>query len=163
MKKIVALILALVMACGLCACGKAAADAPIDESDLGQVLFADFKAALKDNKDISAEDLAAKLCENEKIPFGPASMPVEEGWLNGFREDITGFDEGAMFGPMIGTIPTIGYTFKCASAKDAETLVKTLKDNADLRWNICTEADKTMCENVDNYVFFMMYLKNYEE
>lgn len=37
--------------------------------------------------------------------------------------------------------------------------VNLLTENADKRWNICTEADTVYAEQIGNYVFFLMYNK----
>ena len=75
---------------------------------------------------------------------------------SGFNEEIHGFSKGAMFGPMIGTIPFIGYIFEVDANTDVAEFVNTLKTNANLRWNICTEADEMAVEAVGNLVFFVM-------
>ena len=94
----------------------------------------------------------------------PAVMPVEEGWLNGFGDaEITGFKEGAMFGPMIGTIPFVGYVFELKDETDVNQFISILKSNADLRWNVCTEADEMAVCSVDKKVFFVMCPKYFEE
>ena len=67
-----------------------------------------------------------------------------------------------MFAPMIGTIPFVGYVFTLAEGADAEAFVKTLSDNANPRWNICTEAEDTIIEAVGNKVFFLMCPKSLE-
>ena len=38
-----------------------------------------------------------------------------------------------------------------------------LKENADLRWNICTEADEMEAAVFDHYVFFVMSPKNFDQ
>ena len=40
---------------------------------------------------------------------------------------------------------------------------ETLEDNANLRWNICTEAEELIVESEDNTVFFLMSPKKFEE
>lgn len=80
-------------------------------------------------------------------------IEVEPGYLNGFTDSIDGFTEGAMFSPYIGSIPFVGYVFK---SDDPEALKSTLLGYADPRWNICTEADETVCEVKGDYVFFVM-------
>ena len=93
-----------------------------------------------------------------------ASMPVEQGLLMGFgNAEINGFEEGVMFAPNIGTIPFIGYVFTLADWTDVETFVKTLQDNADLRWNICVEAEEMVVDSVGNKVFFVMCPSQFEE
>ena len=123
--------------------------------------MSDFKSIAKSQ---NAESIANQLIANKIIPFMPAVMPVEEGWLNGFGDaEITGFKEGAMFGPMIGTIPFIGYVFELKDETDVNQFISTLKSNANLRWNICTEADEMVVCSVDKKVFFVMCPKYFEE
>ena len=63
---------------------------------------------------------------------------------------------------MIGTIPFMGYIFQLADGADVAAFMKTLKDNANLRWNICTSADEMVCDNVGNTVFFLMCPTSFE-
>ena len=128
---------------------------------VANTLMSEFKSIAKSK---NAESIANQLIANKIIPFMPAVMPVEEGWLNGFGDaEITGFKEGAMFGPMIGTIPFIGYVFELKDETDVNQFISTLKSNADLRWNICTEADEMVVCSVDKKVFFVMCPKYFEE
>ena len=128
---------------------------------VANTLMSDFKSIAKSQ---NAESIANQLIANKIIPFMPAVMPVEEGWLNGFGDaEITGFKENAMFGPMIGTIPFIGYVFELKDETDVNQFISTLKSNANLRWNICTEADEMVVCSVDKKVFFVMCPKYFEE
>ena len=128
---------------------------------VANTLMSDFKSIAKSQ---NAESIANQLIANKIIPFMPAVMPVEEGGLNGFGDaEITGFKEGAMFGPMIGTIPFIGYVFELKDETDVNQFISTLKSNANLRWNICTEADEMVVCSVDKKVFFVMCPKYFEE
>ena len=128
---------------------------------VANTLMSDFKSIAKSQ---NAESIANQLIANKIIPFMPAVMPVEEGLLNGFGDaEITGFKEGAMFGPMIGSIPFIGYVFELKDETDVNQFISTLKSNADLRWNICTEADEMAVCSVDKKVFFVMCPKYFEE
>ena len=84
-------------------------------------------------------------------------MEVEPGLLQGFdNAEIKGFKEGAVFMPMIGTIPFIGYVFTLEDGTDASSFISKLKSNANLRWNICTTADEMVAGSVGNKVFFVM-------
>ena len=77
--------------------------------------------------------------------------------LAGFNNaEITGFDEGVMFAPMIGSIPFVGYIFTLPDGADTEAFLQLLTDNADPRWNICTEADETVTGKAENMIFFVM-------
>ena len=89
------------------------------------------------------------------------SAPVEEGFLAGFgNTEIKGFKEGAMFAPVIGSVPFVGYVFFLEDNADASAFISTLKANADLRWNICVEAEEMVAGNVGNKVFFVMCNKD---
>lgn len=123
---------------------------------MGNTLYKDFVSKVKNNPSMSTEDLANELVKNPVIKFMPMTMPVEQGYLAGFSTEIDGFKSGATFGPMIGSIPFVGYVFEVEKESDLDGFIKKLKDNADPRWNICVEADETVCGNVGTKVFFIM-------
>ena len=127
----------------------------------GNTLLADFKA--KASSYSNALALAEAVSQNSIIPFSAAAMPVEEGYLAGFDEEIKGFKEGAMFGPVIGSIPFVGYVFILEDGADASAFISTLKKNANLRWNICVEAEEMVSGSVGNKVFFVMTNKSFDE
>lgn len=162
MKKIIAIILAALMMLATAACGTGAstpeetAPAP---TTVGTKLLAEFRTM----GDKTPQEIADAIIANEMIQFMPMTMPVEEGYLTGLGSEIKGFEEAVMFGPMIGTIPFIGYVFTVAEGTDVDAFIKTLEDNADLRWNICTEAEELIVENEGNTVFFLMCPKSLEE
>ncbi len=165
MKKIVALLMAVLMVLTLAACGQKEnggqnEDQPAGETTVGSTLLADFKA---DNAG-TAQEIADRILKNEIIQFMGAAMPVEEGLLTGFdNAEIKGFKEGVMFAPMIGTIPFVGYIFELAEDTDAETFKTTLKESANLRWNICVTAEELIVESEGNKVFFLMCPKSFEQ
>lgn len=129
---------------------------------LGQTLLADFQARAVDDT-LGCQVLADELMTNPAILFGPATMPVEPGLLTGFgNAEITGFKEGVMFAPMIGSIAFVGYVFELEEGTDGEAFMQTLKDNADPRWNICVEAEETVVGQAGNKVFFVMCPKSLE-
>lgn len=130
------------------------------EGTVGETLLATFKA----NSTGTAQEIADLVISNPIIQFMPATMPMEPGFLSGFGEvEITGFEECVMFGPMIGTIPFIGYIFTLAEGADVEAFKTTLKDNANLRWNICTAAEELVVESEGNTVFFLMCPTTFEQ
>ena len=166
MKKLFSILIAATLLLSLCACGSsapAATEPPVQEAptpsaapsasptgeSMGQALLKDFTDRVNAEPELGAEELAKALLENPVIEFAGDALPVEPGLL-------TGFAQGAMFAPMISTIPFVGYVFVLDEGADAEAFVQTLKDNADPRWNICTEADETIAEHVGNTVFFVM-------
>ncbi|MBQ4630096.1 MAG: hypothetical protein IJB70_03830 [Clostridia bacterium] len=135
----------------------------VDNSTVGNVILSDFKNIMASSPSKSAEEIANKLLENPVMQFSGATMPVEEGLLNGFdNAEIKGFSEGVMFAPVIGSIPFVGYVFTTQDSSAAKSLVTTLKENANLRWNICVEAEEMLCHSIDNKVLFVMCPKAFE-
>ena len=175
MKKIIAIILTLIVALSFASCKKTT-PADTDTSDSmsvqtdgatdntavsdgvkpAEILEGNFKKAVENGSDKTAEELAAAVIDDERIPYACMTMPVEEGYLNGFSEEITGFEEGANFGPVIGTIPFVGYVFKLSADADVDSFMNTLKEKSDLNWNICTSADEKVCTSEGTTVFFTM-------
>ena len=154
MKKLLTVLLIAVMVMGLAACGGGAA------GTVGETLVADFKADATG----TTQEIADRLIQNEIIEFAGATMPVEPGFLTGFdNAEITGFEEGVMFAPMMGTIPFVGYVFELEEGADIDAFKQTLETSANLRWNICTEAEELIVDNVENKVFFLMSPKSFEE
>ncbi len=154
MKKLLAVLLIAVMVMALAACGGGNA------GTVGETLLEDFK---NDNAG-NAQEIAERLISNEIIEFAGTTMPVEPGLLAGFdNAEITGFEEGVMFAPMMGTIPFVGYIFTLEEGADVEAFKSTLEENANLRWNICTEAEELTVDSEGNKVFFLMSPKSFEE
>ena len=121
---------------------------------LGQTLLAVFK---KNAGSMGTQELAEKLITNEAILFMGGAMPVEPGLLSGFdNAEITGFKEGSMFAPMMGSIAFVGYVFELEDGADVEAFKQTLKSNANPRWQICVMAEETIVESSGNKVFFLM-------
>lgn len=153
MKRIFALILVLSMVFSLAACGKQETAEP---ATLGQELYQNFTAKVNSGE-TDAQALADAMLNEGLLPFeGGMTAEMPEGFLMGFSADITGFEKAVMFGPMIGAIPFVGYVFELSSADDCEAFCAKLLENADPRWNICTEADETVCGSAENLVFFVM-------
>ena len=154
MKKLLAVLLIAVMVMALAACGGGNA------GTVGETLLEDFK---NDNAG-TAQEIAERLISNEIIEFAGTTMPVEPGLVAGFdNAEITGFEEGVMFAPMMGTIPFVGYIFTLEEGADVEAFKSTLEENANLRWNICTEAEELTVDSEGNKVFFLMSPKSFEE
>ena len=190
MKKIIALLACLALLLSMAACGTTTPEAteptteateptteatePTEEivetpdepaaaeGTVGETLLAAFKA----NSTGTAEEIANAVVMNPIIQFMPMAMainPQDFEYLNGLGEAKVEYEEGAMFGPMIGTIPFIGYIFKLAEGTDVEAFKTMLKDNANLRWNICTAAEELVVENEGNTVFFLMCPASFEQ
>ncbi len=127
-----------------------------DGETIGQTVLAAFKEMIAANPDMTAQEIADAIAAQEILPFGPMVMPVEPGFLMGFDADITGFEAAVQLSPMIGTIPFMSFVFTLADDADVEAFVKTLEDNANPAWNVCTEAEETIIEVSGQTVFFLM-------
>lgn len=135
---------------------------PQTNQSVGSILLADFKA--KAGSSSSALSIAEALLSNSVIAFSGGAMAVEPGFLTGFdNTEIKGFKEGAMFAPMIGTIPFVGYVFTLDDSTNAADFISTLKAAANLRWNICTSADEMVTGSAGNKVFFVMCPKSFDQ
>lgn len=161
MKKFLTAILACVLVLSMVACTKA----PVENNEVenneevaatfGGSVYNVFKANVAEDK--TAEEIANAIVASEILPFAPMVMPIEAGLLPGFDNyEVTGFEEGAVFMPMIGSIPFVGYIFKLPADADVEAFKTALSENSNRRWNICVEADETIVENEGNTVFFVM-------
>lgn len=125
-------------------------DTPTDT--VASKLYELFETEIATTDDIN--EVANKLIEAEYFKeVSMTTMEVEPGFLNGFEAEITGFNNGVMFAPMIGTIPFVGYIFE---TDNTELLMSEIEANASLNWNICTTADEMLIKTHDNYVFFVM-------
>ncbi len=137
------------------------AEKPATPTTLGGKLLAAFKANASSK---SGEALANSILSIPEIEFSPVVMSVEEGMLTGFgNNEIKGFKSATTFAPMIGSIPFVGYVFELENAADTASFISTLKANANLRWNVCTEADEMITGSVGNKVFFVMCPTDFED
>ena len=137
--------------------------AEVSGDTVGTMLAEEFHALKTENAEITAQEMADAILANPMIQFAGATMEVEAGLLTGFgNAEITGFNSGVMFAPMIGSIPFVGYVFTLEDGTDAGDFMKLLSENADPRWNICVEAEETIIENADNMVFFVMCPSQFE-
>lgn len=117
-----------------------------------------FLSEIETTQDIEA--IAATLGQSQGLAeMSIVNMPVTPGYLNGFEEEISGFNNGVMFSPMIGSIPFVGYIFETDTPDE---LTAALEENAMLNWNICTTADETVTAVSGNYVFFVMAPYSFE-
>lgn len=132
------------------------------EGTVGETLLATFKA----NATGTAEEIANAVISHPSIPFMGMAMainPVDFEFLSGLGEAKIEYKEGATFGPMIGTIPFIGYIFVVEDGTDVEAFKANLEENANLRWNICTAAEELVIDNEGNTVFFLMCPTTFEQ
>ena len=125
----------------------------------GAALYDAFAAALEANNAATAVELAETLAYNSNLPFAPMAMPIEVGseYFTGFDNYvITGYSSAAVFMPMIGSIPFVGYIFQVEEGIDMINYVNDLSANCNPRWNVCVEADETLVGYYGNTVFFLM-------
>lgn len=121
-------------------------------------LVTEFKKEIAKSKDI--KEVADKISEsNIIVPTTVVTEITEDDYLAGFNEEIKEFKKAVSIAPMIGTIPFVAYIFEVDNPKE---FANNLKEQANLRWNICTEADEMQTSIVDNYVFFVMSPSNFE-
>ncbi len=171
MKKVIAIVLALVVVIGLVACatigGNNDETTTLEETTAGNATvaatFAEAFKAEAAKEGATTNTIATALSANELVAFMPMVQDMEAGYLAGFSADITGFKACTAFVPMIGTIPFVSYVFELEADADKDAFVTTLKDNSDLRWNICTAAEEMVVETVDNFVFFIMAPLSFEQ
>ena len=151
-RKILALVLAIGLIFTFTACTKTE-----ENLTLGGTLKKHF-VEITDGGETDPYTIADILMTNEVIEFAPMVMEVEPGtFLQGFSlDEVTGFEKGAMFGPMIGSIPFIGYIFSLSEDADVDGFIGTLTENADLRWKSCVSADERHTEKGGTTVFFLM-------
>lgn len=111
-----------------------------------------FKEEIKNDKDIL--DIAKTISKNENIEFKAEVTELgKEDYLVGFNNEIKGYKRVVQVAPMVSTIPFVLYIFE---VEEAEDFAEKLKNEANPRWNICTEADEVLVEYDGNYVFMVM-------
>jgi hypothetical protein len=116
-------------------------------------------ASLAKNEE-SLSDIAQEIAGDDILAIATVEVEVEENtFLDGFDAEISGFKSGYAIKPMVSSIPFIAYVFETSKPEELE---KTLKENANKNWNICTEADDLETLTVDNYVFLVMSPTSFE-
>ncbi len=130
-----------------------------EDTRVASILTNQFKEEMKKSKD--ASEVAKKISENESIAVAVDVVELKKGdYVQGFDKEIKGYQKAYAIMPAISSIPFIAYIFEVDNAED---FAKYLNDNANLRWNVCTEADNKASAVVDKYVFFVMAPENFEE
>lgn len=129
----------------------------VAENTWGETLWKAFVTNMNANPSATALDASDLISVHESIVFMAGSMEVVPGYLSGFDNvEITGFKSGAMFAPMIGSIPFVGYVFELEEGADVNTFIDMLAENSNPSWNICVTADQTVVGAYNNMVFFLM-------
>lgn len=129
--------------------GDNAGSGSMDSTELENKVVAIFEEEIA--KGTSIEEIAKLIAPVTE--FDCEVRKVEEGYLMEFTEDVKGFKNGYAIVPIVGSIPYVSYIFE---TDDAEAFAARLKDTANPRWNICTEASEPVIKVKDNYVFLTM-------
>ncbi len=112
------------------------------------------KAAKKSGA--TTKSIAEEISKADFIAMATLVQDMSPGYFAGFNAEITGFKKCTAFVPMIGTIPFVSYVFEISPYTDVDSFIKYLKDNANLRWNICTKADEMCVVKEGKFIFFIM-------
>ena len=129
----------------------------LEEGTFGYTFWVSFEDIMIEGVNTTAAEIANALCMAELAPFMLGSMEVAPGLLSGFDNyEVTGFSSGAVFMPMIGSIPFVGYIFEVEEGTDKLNFVNELTANCNPAWNVCVEADETLVGYYNNFVFFLM-------
>ena len=119
-----------------------------------------FHSYLSGHPDASCAEIAEYFVSRQKL--APMIIDsVTEGRLRGFGHfdedsEIHGFADGTRFEPTMEPNTFICYVFTLKADTDAEQFVSTLRDKADLAWNICVSANTIITETDGSFVLFMM-------
>jgi hypothetical protein len=131
--------------------------ATLEEGTIGYSFWVSFEDMMIEGVNTTPAEIANALCMAELVPIGLGSMEVAPGLLAGFDNyEVTDFSSGAVFMPMIGAVPFVGYIFQLEEGVDVINFVNDLTANANTRWNICVEADEKLVGAYNNMVFFLM-------
>ncbi len=138
----------------------------VEENTLGATQWAAFQQAIALNQNATAEELAGALAESTADLFFGTAAPIEKDaeYFAGFDNyRITGYKAAAVYMPMIGSIPFVGYVFELEDGVAPATFISNLTGNCNPKWNVCVEAEQTVAGAIGNRVFFLMCPKNMEE
>ena len=146
MKKLIAVILAVVMVLAMAACGKSASNKPALEGTM--------------------EEIANKVIEANPVEFMGGIIPVdltdtsEDGlWAVSYN---TGLSSGekltdiAVYEPMMGSMAFSMVLVRVAEAKDAQAVAQEMTDNIDTRKWICVEANEKLVAGYGDVVMLIM-------
>ena len=147
MKKLIALILALVLVLTLVACGaKTTGSAKTVEGTM--------------------EELANKIVEQNPVEFMGGVIPVdltdtsEDGlWALTWNTGLTSGEkltDIAVYEPMIGSMAFSMVLVRVADANDAKSVAQEISDNIDTRKWVCVEANEKLVVGYGDVVMLIM-------
>lgn len=154
MKKIFAMLLAVVMMFGLVACGGKTAEPTT----------APTEATAK--VEGTMEELLNKVVEIQPVEFMGGTMPIdltdtsEDGlWnikYNTGLDSAEGLTDAAVFGPMMGSMAFSMVMVRTAEGTDVKTVAGGMKNGIDPRKWICVEADDLQVVSFGDVVMLIM-------
>ena len=141
MKKMIALVLVLVMALSLAACGNKAAD----KTPLAGTM----------------EENTLKVMEIAPVEFMGTVLPVDLAdadatWYFTGLSDAAQITDVAVYEPMMGSPAFSLVMVRAAEGVDAKEVAQQMKDNIDPRKWICVGADEIMAAGYGDTVMFIM-------
>ena len=141
MKKMIALVLVLVMALSLAACGNKAAD----KTPLAGTM----------------EENTLKVMEIAPVEFMGTVLPVDLAdadatWNFTGLSDAAQITDVAVYEPMMGSQAFSLVMVRTAEGVDAKEVAQQMKDNIDPRKWICVGADEIMAAGYGDTVMFIM-------
>ncbi len=185
MKKILALILSAIMLLSLVSCASDDADTTAqdketeaatestapekEEAPKSDVPLETIAKALADkyaeygNLRAVYDEMMAEMEEEYKVSYEEyisnmiVTMPIEDtSFLTGLNAVPEGIKEAYLYQPGMMGVAYIGYIFRLNEGTDVDAFKASLTEQANPRWNICTSANTTICENYGDTVFFSM-------
>lgn len=164
MKKKTILLIAIIILCGIVitGCNKTNEENTVvkqEANTVGTKLAKLFDETVEKTTDL--EEIANTINESDIIV--PMTMVMEvnkDDYVEGFNTEITDFKKAYSVKTMISSIPFVVYIFEVENPEDFE---QTLKDNYNLRWNICVEAEEMVTSKKDNIIFFVMSPTSFSE
>ena len=131
----------------------------LEEGTFGYANWTIFEDAMIEGTATSPIEIANAVVNSGILPFMAGAMEIEVGteFFTGFDNyTIEGYKSAAVFMPMMGSIPYVGYIFELEDGVDVYNFIDDLTVNANPRWNICVEADEKLVGAFGNTVFFLM-------
>lgn len=157
-KSLILLILLFFSIVIITGCEKKEANEEVIDNSIATQLDMQFLSLIKKDNDL--EKIANEISNNDIIETNVEVVKLDkDSYIPGFKTEVKDFKSGYTVKPMIGSIPFVVYIFEVDNAKEYS---ETLADNADKRWNICTEADDLKVSYYDNYVFLVMSPSSFE-
>lgn len=135
----------------------------VEENTIGAKQWAEFQQVVTQNQNATTQEIAAVLAESMADQFFGEATQLEENaeFFAGFDNyRITGYRNGAVYMPMIGSIAFVGYVFELEDGTDPAAFLKSLTDNCNPRWNICVAAEQVVAGAIGNKVLFLMCPKS---